>query len=125
MQNVPFIFDFQSIRAAQAEDARLVALRQTHPESYADQLLAPNTMVTCYISQPGKPWKVYLPTPLLDQAVRWYHLALGHIGQSRLYDTMRRHFYHPDLKTKVEDLVSKCDVLIGNPKHEESGSWTG
>ena len=77
-QEVPFVLNYQTIRDAQVKDARLVALQQAKPKSYADQLLGPDTTVTCYIPEPGAPWRIYLPTGLLDNSVRWYHLALGH-----------------------------------------------
>ena len=73
-------------------------------------MLAPDVQVTCYIPEPNTPWKIYLPEELLGDAIRWYHLALGHIGQNRLYDTMSLHLYHPNLKNRIEDLVSRCEA---------------
>jgi transposase InsO family protein len=66
--------------------------------------------LTCYSQAPNVQWKIYLPTDLLDTAARWYHLALGHIGQNRLYDTMAQHLYHPDLRNIVEAVVTTCDI---------------
>jgi hypothetical protein len=98
---IPFVLGYDTIRARQAEDARLTLLRQETPHTFMEQLLAPDTMIVCYIPEPNAPWKIYLPTDLLDTAVRWYHLALGHVGQTRLHDTMAAHFYHPDLSNKI------------------------
>jgi hypothetical protein len=53
-------------------------------------------------------WKIYLPTSLLENAVKWYHLALGHLGMSRLTDTISEHLYHPDIRKTVEDIAEKC-----------------
>jgi Integrase zinc binding domain len=64
--------------------------------------------LVCYISAPNEPWKIFLPTTLLGHAVHWYQLALGHIGTNRLYDTMKQHLYHPDLRNRVDDFVSRC-----------------
>lgn len=107
---IPFVLGYDTIKQGQSGDARLDLLRQKKPQQYVEQLLAPNVNIVCYIPEPNAPWKIYLPTDLLDPAVRWYHLALGHIGQNRLYDTMAIHFFHPDLKNKVEFIVSKCDT---------------
>ena len=63
----------------------------------------------CHRSTPGGPWKIYLPTSLLSNAVRWYHLALGHCGISRLADTLRMYFFHPQLQHACESEVKKCD----------------
>ena len=76
----PFVLDYKTIRTSQAGDARLRVLRQSKPNSFAEQLLAPNVSIVFYIPEPNAPWKIYLPTPLLQDAVRWYHYSLGHIG---------------------------------------------
>ncbi|KAG7356978.1 integrase core domain containing protein [Nitzschia inconspicua] len=46
---------------------------------------------------------------MLQDTVRWYHLALGHCGISRLADTLRMHFYHPNLQKVCEQEVKRCD----------------
>jgi len=109
-EGIPFDLDYQSIRNAQVGDACLEALRQDKPASFVEQLLAPDVSVTCYIPEPNAPWKIYLPTNLLDNAIKWYHLALGHLGQNRLYDTIHMHFFHPDLRNKIEYIISRCDA---------------
>lgn len=105
---IPFVLDYETISEGQIGDARLLALRQQKPDSIANQQLAPGLHIACYIPSPNEPWKIFLPTNLLDQAIQWYHLALGHIGISRLYDTMHQHLYHPDLRNRIDDLVSHC-----------------
>ena len=109
-EDIPFVLDYNTIQNAQIGDASLQVLRQSKPNSFVEQLLAPDTNVVCYIPEPHAPWKIYLPTQILTNAVRWYHHALGHLGQNRLYDTMSLHLYHPDLKTTVERVVSTCDT---------------
>ena len=113
-QGIPFVLDYNTIKQAQIGDARLQQLRQDHPASFADQLLAPDLQVTCYIPAPQQPWKIYLPDSLLENAIRWYHLALGHLGQNRLHDSMAIHIYHPNLRNRVEDIVSRCDSCQRN-----------
>ena len=111
---VPFVLDYRTIREAQNGDARLKLLREKHPESFADQMLAHDLFVTCYLPKNNKPWKIYLPDEILHPAVQWYHTVLGHLGQSRLYDTMSIHLYNPSLRTKIDDFVSKCDACQKN-----------
>jgi len=108
-EDVPFVMDYQLISEKQVGDARLAKLRQDSPHKVANQLLAPDTTVACYMPSANAPWKIYLPDALLHDAIRWYHCALGHIGQNRLHDTMKIHLYHPDLRNKIEDFVSRCD----------------
>ena len=83
---------------------------ERHPQRYAQQLLAPGVNVICYMPAPNQPWKIYLPNEVLGNAIRWYHLALSHIGMTRLYDTMSMHFYNPKLKNKIEDIIGRCDT---------------
>jgi hypothetical protein len=66
-------------------------------DSFIKQLLASDTQVVCHIPAPNPPRKIYLPTELLPNAVQMYHLALGHLGQNQLYDTISRHLYQPDV----------------------------
>mmetsp|Transcript_24146 Transcript_24146/g.44899 ORF Transcript_24146/g.44899 Transcript_24146/m.44899 type:complete len:256 (+) Transcript_24146:851-1618(+) len=108
-QGVPFQMDFKTISEAQLQDAALLQEAHANPQKLSQQLLAPNTQVYCYTAQPGGSWKIYLPTGLLKDAVKWYHLSLGHVGVSRLVDTLRMHFYHPRLKEVCMAEVKKCD----------------
>jgi transposase InsO family protein len=109
-ENVPFSMDYQTIADAQMRDAHLIQLAQEQPTRYAQQMLAPDIEVYCYTPQGNGPWKICIPTELLDGIVRWYHLALGHVGISRLYDTVATHFHHRQLRLRVNDLVEKCDT---------------
>ena len=109
-KEIPFVLGYQTLRDAQVGDARLHALLQKHPDRFSKQLLAADVQLYCYIPEPNAPWKIYLPTSLLDDAIQWYHLSLGHLGQNRLYDTLHQQFYHPDLRSYVEKIVTTCDA---------------
>jgi hypothetical protein len=112
-EGIPFELTYPIIAAAQQRDALLMQAAEAEPRRYANQLLAPDIYVLCFIPDPESAnphWKIYLPTELLTNAVKWYHLALGHVGKSRLYDTIALHFYHPTLRLKVEDIVLQCDT---------------
>ena len=89
--------DFATIAAAQNQDVDLVQQAQVRPNRFERRLLATDADVLHYRTTPDGPWKIYLPTALLLKVVRWYHLALGHCGISRLVDTLRIHFHHPNL----------------------------
>ena len=93
LEGVPFVLDYATIAEAQSRDASLQALAQVKPQQFARQLLAPNTNVICKID-PNGPWKICLPDETLEATTKWYHLALGHVGMNRLYDTISLHFYH-------------------------------
>jgi transposase InsO family protein len=120
--NVPFQMDYQTIAEAQAQDAVLLQQARAKPFQVRQRLLAPGIQVYCYSAIPGGPWKIYLPAILLRNVVRWYHLALGHCGISRLADTLRMHFHHPDLHQVCEDEVRRCDPC---QRHKNVGRGHG
>ena len=111
---IPFVLDYETISQAQTQDAELLELAARYPQKYVQQVLAPDTQVYCYISEPNAPWKIYLPNALLENAIQWYHLALSHIGISRVYDTITMHFYNAKLKNRIEDIISRCDTCQRN-----------
>ena len=65
-----FILGYEQISANQVGGARLDVLRQARPKQFTERLLAPNTHVVCYHSEANVPWKIYLPTPLLEPTVQ-------------------------------------------------------
>jgi hypothetical protein len=107
-QDVPFRMDYQTIAEAQSQDAALLQQSQSQPHK-VQRRNYDGTPLLCHISSPGGPWKIYLPINLLQEVVRWYHLALGHCGTSRLADTIRMQFFHPMLQHFCEKEVQKCD----------------
>ncbi len=108
-QVAPFVLDYKRLRAVQMRDARLQSLREKYPQSFCEQMLAPQVYVTCFIPKPNEPWKIYLPDELLHETVAWYHFVLGHLGRSRLFDTISTHLYNSQLRNKIDDYVSRCD----------------
>jgi transposase InsO family protein len=120
--NVPFQMDYMTIAEAQVRDAVLLQQSQAKPLQVQRRILAPGTYVYCYTAAPGGQWKIYLPSTLLRDVVRWYHLALGHCGISRLADTLRMHFHHPELQARCEDEVRKCDSC---QRHKNVGRGYG
>jgi hypothetical protein len=63
-------------------------------------------------SPPENPalWRICIPTGMLEQLVRWYHITLSHAGMTRLGATISRHCYHPKLRRCIEELVGTCDA---------------
>lgn len=66
---IPFLLDYPTIAKAQTRDAELQALVNNHPQHYARQELAPGLQVYCYMPAHQEPWKIYLPTELLESAI--------------------------------------------------------
>ena len=110
-EGLPFQLDFGTIRTAQTGDAHLQQLRNDHPDIYQEKLLAPDMRVICYVPRDqNSPWKIYLPTALLQPTIEWYHSALGHIGRDRLIDSIKQVFFHPDITARVTGHVAGCEI---------------
>jgi hypothetical protein len=71
--------------------------------------------------------RVYIPrsdTLKLD-ILRQYHDSptAGHLGQSKTFDLVARHYYWPHMRRFINDYVSTCDTCARNklPKHSQFG----
>ena len=107
---IPFQLDFGTIAEAQIRDADLAAIKANNPLKFTDELLTADINICCYSAQPGDPLRIYIPDELLENSVRWYHLALSHVGSNQLFDTMSMHFYNRKLKSTIEKIVSTCNA---------------
>jgi len=67
-------------------------------------------------------WKIAIPQGLLENMVKWFHEVLGHAGESRVYDSIRARYYHPRLKSTVQNYIRTCETCR---KHKLSGSGFG
>ncbi len=81
-----------------------------------------NVQLICQL-RPDKPWRICIPTVMVDDIIRWYHLVLGHCGIVRLHvlghcgtihlhQTIATHFVHPFLKDRIERIVKSCDTCL-------------
>ena len=59
-------------------------------------------------ANPGEQWKIVLPTSLLMEVLKWYHIMLGHCGIQRLYDTVRARFHADGLHEQCIATVRHC-----------------
>ena len=95
-------------------DQHLNHCHQTKPLQYPTKFVQ-NRPLICYrkyINDPEGIWKIALPTAIIDRVVTWYHEVLGHCGTNRLYDTIRQHFYYPNLRIKCEEY--QCEICQKN-----------
>jgi Integrase zinc binding domain len=106
----PFPLDYNHIAAAQAADNYLQQLLIHQPDCYFPQQLAPETSLVVYQSKPNDPWKICIPTVMLQDVIKLYHLSLNHVGMTRLHDSMALYFYHPRLRSSVEAFVRTCNA---------------
>ena len=83
----PFPLDFQLIANHQANDPRLQAHRADQPKHCQSMNFAGIDLI-CFLPQRNEIWKIYIPSTLVLNIIRWYHTILGHSGAQRLYQTI-------------------------------------
>jgi hypothetical protein len=107
----------------QFTDANLNTLRQEKPHQFPAIDMGNNVHLICYQPLPNQAWKRAAPTNIIDDLINWRHVALNHIGMTRLHETIATHFHHPTLKAQVEEHVANCDACQCNkatgPGHGE------
>ena len=114
LQNMQNPISIASIQQHQFMDQHLNHCHQTKPLQYPTKFVQ-NRPLICYrkyINDPEGIWKIALPTAIIDRVVTWYHEVLGHCGTNRLYDTIRQHFYYPNLRIKCEEY--RCEICQKN-----------
>jgi transposase InsO family protein len=108
-QDIIFPLDYALLQREQFNDISLQAARDANPAKYP--ILDFGTVpLICYLSEPNATWKIAIPTPLLNNVVKWYHCVLNHTGMTRLLQTINSHLYHPQLKLTVETVVQACET---------------
>ena len=105
-------FHFATISAYQCEDLALNNSLAADPEHYLSLPVAPNIHLIFHRTSPRDPNpQIAMPSAMLPKLVRWYHLATAHVqGMDRLEATIRRHFYHPQLRATVRAELQNCPL---------------
>jgi hypothetical protein len=100
--------DYGVIRQHQQQDQELVQAVRRFAARYPI-LNFHGINLICYLAESNKPWKIVIPTAMLEPFIQWYHKVLAHVGMTKLEDTIRVHFHHPKLKEKINRIIGKCD----------------
>lgn len=122
-QELPFPLHFPVLQQQQEQDLELLAKVQAQPQHFQQIPFGHNVVLHCYRRNPNDTPRICLPTAQLDNIIIWYHIVLTHAGITRLYDSMSTHFYHPQMKRQIEELVRRCDdcqrLKLTGPGHGE------
>ena len=99
--------NFKDLLKAQQADTRLLADAKKNSDKYVPKVFRGG----------GKEWplltvkdKIYVPPALRTRVVEWYHSMLCHPGETRIEATIRQHFYWPNLRESVEQVVKPCHI---------------
>ena len=106
----PFALNYEYIAQAQDQDAVLIQSLASKPTQYGRYQMSPDANLICYLPGPDQPFKICIPDALLNDIIRFYHMALNHVGITRLTSTIATHFYHPGLQAHVANIIRPCDA---------------
>ena len=63
--------------------------------------------------------KIVVPRTLQIPIVNWYHTQLCHPGEKRTEETIKQHFYWPNLRDDVLSVCSKCPICQLTKRHNK------
>ena len=104
-----FPLDFDTIAQVQQQDASLLPLADR--DDHDIQTFAGVDLICRRVDNQ---WKIVLPQALTMDAIKWYHIVLGHCGASRLIASLRNHLWIPNLKELANTFVSQCEICQRN-----------
>ena len=117
--------DPQWMQENQFEDEQLNARRQDRPELFPVKYISGVPLIH-YRTDPAEldemNWRIAIPSGLLNDVVKWFHMVLGHAGETRVYDSVRTRYFHPQIKSVTKEIVSGCEVCR---RHKLSGPGFG
>ena len=111
-----------NIHNHQQTNANLMRAVIENPTRYINNKI--NGMnVLCKIITANKPeeiiCKICIPDLLIHEAIRWYHLVLGHPGITRLTDSITLRFCHPHLMQYCKEY--RCEDNCTAAKNQNRG----
>ena len=60
----------------------------------------------------GEVKRMCVPDSLVGPMVTWYHLALNHVGITRLFDTIHMNFVHLKMYRTCMEVCNPCDCQV-------------
>ena len=100
-----FPLSFETIKTEQTKDTNLQKQLQ-HNQQY--QIKAFHGGGKTLFSLICRNNKIFIPEKLRIPTVEWYHNILCHPGQTRTEETIRQHFYWPNLDKDVKKVCAHC-----------------
>jgi len=113
--------DYRRIAQFQQNEPGFLQQNLADPHRYPMHHIG-NVPLLCYHAPNTDTAKIFIPNNLIDNIIRWYHSVLGHAGQNRLFETMNRLLYHPQLRHRCYQHVQSCRIC---QQYKHSGRGFG
>ena len=112
------------IREKQQADAKLLGYVERFPNNYIYKCLDDDVEdIICYVKDHDDPttqWKIALPESMLKETVQWFHVVMGHPGQTRLRNTLNQRYHHHLLRQTIDKY--RCEHCL---RHKLPGKGYG
>jgi len=116
--------NYEHIAEMQKSDENLARLKAKWPQQYVykrlDESIEP---ILCYVrpnDNQDTQWRIALPEAMLLPSIKWFHQVLGHPGQKRLRETLSQRYYHPQMRSVIDNY--HCEYC---QRHKLSGKGYG
>ena len=102
-------FQFETIQYYQSKDHNIGQLPINQPNDFTLKTFGQTVQLVC--KNKNNSHLIVLTDDMLPRIVKWYHHVTVHSeGMDRLELSIRRHFWHPQLRTEIRNQVSKCTI---------------
>lgn len=100
-----------NLMCAQNKDERIIEIRK-RLEKNEDKLYESRNGVIYRKSENGDTFLFYVPSIMEKNVIFKYHDDLGHQGIAKVYDTMHRSYWFPEMRKKIAKHVKNCCKCI-------------
>jgi Integrase zinc binding domain len=104
--NPIYPLDYNAIAEHQGNDQHLLNLQNNIGDNYQNINFNGISLI-CFKPQRNTTWKINTPSTLVAPNIHWYHIHLGHFGAHRLLNRVNTHFYAPQLRESIDNLVKQ------------------
>jgi transposase InsO family protein len=118
MQN-PSPVSFPTLQRHQRADANLQRTARNNPATFRTVDYGTSSLLQSRQHPNSQSWKIVVPVAVVDEVIKWFHDTLMHPGVQRMLQTIRKHFYFPQMRRRVEEYVRHCDSCQRTKNHHD------
>ena len=108
---------FRNLRSLQLEDAflgplfraRLQGKTHLRENRFFQSMKIHQDLLIFFHPSDGQP-RLPLPEALVDDVIQTFHEQYGHFGVSKIFSLIRRYFFFPKMRVRIERIVKSCDL---------------
>jgi hypothetical protein len=110
---------FPTLQRHQRADANLQRTARNNPATFRTVDYGTSSLLQSRQHPNSQSWKIVVPVAVVDEVIKWFHDTLMHPGVQRMLQTIRKHFYFPQMRRRVEEYVRHCDSCQRTKNHHD------